>query len=77
MEIDEILDAIEDYKNSKAEYVRCVESCESDASYFCYDQGKQLDRSKADLDGCLRRYVLSVIEDVLIPDGIKPKGIFS
>lgn len=74
MDIDQLMDALDDYANKRDALKKCVDGCESDASYFCAYEYTARDRARQVLQGALDTYVDECINARLARLGLIPNG---
>jgi hypothetical protein len=63
--IDELITALENLQEAKAEYKEAAKNCEYDRSYFLHREIKAVDDAKEELARIFRSAVASVVVDVI------------
>lgn len=62
MDIDDLIEALDEYNRRREELQKCIDSCEYDASYYCSRDYLRRDIARAELAGKLDAYIDARIE---------------
>ena len=63
--INELIDALENLQEAKAEYKKAAKNCQYDKSYFLYEEIKNVDKAKDELADIFKSAVTSVVIEII------------
>jgi peptidyl-tRNA hydrolase len=64
--IDELINALENYKKAKKQYKKDCKKCEYDSSYFLSQEIEYVENSKKELHEIFKMYIASIVKELEI-----------
>jgi len=64
--IDELINALENYKKAKKQYKKACKKCEYDRSYFLNEEIEDVENSKKELHEIFKMYIASIVKEITI-----------